>query len=312
MLLIGSANAEVGMDEGWDLLSAGAAALDAVEAVVRAVEDNPADHTVGYGGYPGILGDVELDASVMDGTSRRAGAVGALREHRHAVTVARQVLDQLPHVLVVADGAGRLARRNGMVRESLLTPEAESAWRAGLEGRLPEAFRTEEHVVEELLAQATHLATDPDSVPGTVNVIARDRDGRLASAVSTSGWAWKYPGRLGDSPLIGAGNYADDRFGAAACTGWGELAIRCGTTRMIVAWLAQDRSVLDACRLAYDDIADLPDLPAGAVMSTIAVSAAGSYSGVSSVPGGTYIVHTEAMSQCEVLPRQVLSLAGVT
>ena len=89
-----------------------------------------------------------------------------------------------------------------------------------------------------MLSQVASLVADPERAPGTVNFLAADGQGRIASAASTSGWAWKYPGRLGDTPIIGAGNYADDRYGAAACTGWGELAVRAGTARTVVAGLA--------------------------------------------------------------------------
>jgi beta-aspartyl-peptidase (threonine type) len=307
MLLIGSANAAVGMDEGWQLLVSGGTALDAVEAVARAVEDNPADHTVGYGGYPNLVGVVELDASVMDGTTRRAGAVGALQGFRHAVTVARHVMTDLPHVLVVGDGAARFARSLGMPEEDLLTAEAERAWRDGLDGRLPADYRNQSGVIESMLASAAHLAADPDTVPGTVNVLAIDAAGHLASAVSTSGWAWKHPGRLGDSPLIGSGNYADDRYGAAGCTGWGELAIRCCTARSVVSALAQGVSVDEACDRAIRDIAELPELPDESLMHVVAVGRDGAHAAVSSI-GGSYVVRLDGMARFEERERRVVAL----
>ncbi|MEY2404700.1 MAG: hypothetical protein QOD38_2251, partial [Acidimicrobiaceae bacterium] len=108
-VLIGSHNADVGMTAGIEILATGGRALDAIEAVVRLVEDNPDDHTVGYGGYPNLDGDVELDAAIMDGSTRAAGAVGALRDYRAAITVARAVMERTAHVLVVGDGAARIA-----------------------------------------------------------------------------------------------------------------------------------------------------------------------------------------------------------
>src|SRR5580658_978494 len=215
VIIIGSGNALVGLDAGWEVLAAGGAALDAVEVATRAVEDNPLDHTVGYGGYPNVLGEVELDASIMDGTTRRAGAVGALRGYRAAITLARRVMDELPHVLVVGEGAARFARECGFEAEDLLTEEAREVWQQGLDAQLHGGE------IPEQLAQLARLTADPERAAGTVNVLARDGDGHIASAVSTSGWAWKYPGRLGDSPVIGAGNYADDRYGPAAAPGKG-------------------------------------------------------------------------------------------
>ncbi|HEV2370352.1 MAG TPA: isoaspartyl peptidase/L-asparaginase, partial [Acidimicrobiales bacterium] len=210
-VVIASANGAFGIDQAWEVLAGGGSALDAVEVGTRAVEDNRDDHTVGLGGYPNLIGQVELDASIMDGSTRAAGAVGALSGTVHAVTVARAVMERLPHVLVVGAGATRLARQIGLAEDQLLTPEAEEVWRDGIEGRRPGGV-----AVGDLLSSVAALAADPETpghVAGTVNFIARDRAGHLASAVSTSGWAWKFPGRLGDSPIVGAGNYCDDRYG---------------------------------------------------------------------------------------------------
>jgi beta-aspartyl-peptidase (threonine type) len=271
-VLIGSPNAGVGMAAGIEILSAGGRALDAVEAVIRLVEDNPDDHTVGYGGYPNIDGEVELDASVMDGTTRNAGAVGALRSYRAAITVARAVMERTDHVLVVGDGAARLASEIGLQPESLLTEHSQRVWREGLAKRVP---------------------ADPEHAPGTVDVLAIDSDGNVASGVSTSGWAWKYPGRLGDSPIIGAGSYADSRWGAAGCTGWGELAIRAGTARMIVAAMEHGRTAEDAGRRALEDLLSLDTGGHPSVMHVVVLGADGSHAGLSTEPDKTY-VHWES------------------
>ena len=244
-LVVASANGDVGMDAAWAIIDQGGTALDAVEAGTRAVEDNPDDHTVGYGGYPNLLGEVELDASIMDGTTRRAGAVGGLRGYRAAVTVARAVMERLPHVLVAGEGAARLAAELGLPQEDLLTEPAKRVWREGIEGKLDPAS-----LAGRMLSAVASMATDPERAAGTVNFLAVDQEGRMASAVSTSGWAWKYPGRLGDTPVIGAGNYCDARYGAATCTGFGELAVRAGLARSVVAAIAAGRSLHDAGRTA--------------------------------------------------------------
>ena len=301
MILVASANGAVGMDAAWAVLESGGSALDAVEVGTRAVEDEPSDHTVGYGGYPNLLGQVELDASIMDGTARRAGAVGALRGYRAAVTVARAVMERLPHVLVVGDGAARLAAELGLPAEELLTADAERTWRDGLEGRLPDGS-----LASTMLSRVASLATDPERAAGTVNFLARDRTGAMASAVSTSGWAWKYPGRLGDSPVIGAGNYCDSRHGAAACTGFGELALRAGTARSVVAALAAGRPLDDACRTAMEDLGTL-GVPAGEViMHLVALDADGGHAGFTTREGATYVVRTEGMSRPESVARAVV------
>jgi L-asparaginase / beta-aspartyl-peptidase len=304
MIVVASSNGLAGVDVAWDILAGRGSALDAVEAAARVTEDDPDDHTVGYGGYPNLLGDVELDASIMDGTTRRAGAVGALKGYRHPITVARAVLERLPHVLVVGEGAARLATELGMVEEDLLTEEAAKVWRAGVEGRLPEGSG---HA--DLLSHVASLVSDPELASGTVNFLASDSRGRIASAVSTSGWAWKYPGRLGDTPVIGAGNYADDRYGAAACTGWGELAIRAGTARSVVAALAAGVGLADACTAAMLDLADLEDDRHRALMHMVAIDAVGGHQAVSTRPGNTYAWRSDGMAGAELASRRAVDLA---
>jgi beta-aspartyl-peptidase (threonine type) len=299
--IVASTNAAVGMAAGAEILDRGGSALDAVEAAIRLVEDNPADHSVGYGGFPNLVGVVELDASIMDGTTRAAGAVGALRGHRYAITVARAVMERLPHVLVVGDGAARLAEEIGLPREDLLTPEAERVWRDGIEGRVPP-----DSLAAGMLSRVAGLATDPERAAGTVDVMAVDSAGRLASGVSTSGWAWKYPGRLGDSPVIGAGNYADDRYGAVACTGWGELAVRAGTARAAIAAVAAGVPLRDACGAALADVATLDTGGIEPLMHLVALDAAGTHVGMSTRAGATYVRWCGGMSEHEELAREVV------
>lgn len=322
MLLIGSANADVGIDAAWKILLNGGSAIDAVEAGLREVEDNPADHTVGYSGYPNIDGQVELDASIMEGRRRQAGSVGGLRGYRAAITVARAVLERLPHVLVVGDGAARLAGEIGLVAEDLLTDEAGGTWRAGLQ-------RVREHADDDKLStidsvhdvigeifdpEATRSATAPvaaDVPPGgTVNLIALDASGHIVSGVSTSGWAWKYPGRLGDSPVIGAGNYCDDRYGAATCTGWGELTIRAGTARMVVAGLAAGLPLEQACRAAMADLVGLEDGEPGGrgYVNLVAMDAAGNHCALTTKPGTEYAWRTEELEGARREARTVVDV----
>jgi L-asparaginase / beta-aspartyl-peptidase len=309
MIIIASSNGAIGMPAAWEILARGGSALDAVEAGTRIVEDNPDDHSVGYGGYPNLLGEVELDASIMDGATRRAGAVGALRGYRHPISVARRVMEDLPHVMLAGAGAARFAAECGLPREELLTDAAAEAWRAGIEGRLPEEFRDAQGtIVSELLGRATRLATDPERVAGTVNFIAQDRAGRIASAVSTSGWAWKYPGRLGDSPIIGAGNYADDRYGAAVCTGWGELAIRAGTARSVALYLKQGYALEQACQEAFYDLAALGIPLEQCLMSMVALDRHGNHCAVSSSAGRTYVYQADGMPEHATLPRTVIAI----
>lgn len=303
MILIASSNGSVGMEAGWEILQRGGSALDAVELATRMVEDNPEDHSVGYGGYPNLLGQVELDASIMDGTTLRSGAVGAVKGYRAVISIARRVMEELPHVLLVGAGAERFAAELGLERENLLTEESERTWRIGIEGRelsldwagVPELLQT-------LLKRSDTLTSDPEHVTGTVNFLAQDAQGRVASAVSTSGWAWKYPGRLGDSPIIGAGNYADDRYGAAACTGWGEAAIRAGTARSVVLYLKMGMSLEAACREAFRDLQPIMRGTVNA-MSMVAIDRAGNHYALSTAEDRSYVYQKDGMSVYEELPR---------
>jgi beta-aspartyl-peptidase (threonine type) len=301
MLVIASTNGGVGIAEAMRVLRAGGSALDAVETGIHRVEDNPEDHTVGTSGLPNLLGEVELDASIMDGRTLQAGAVGAVRRVAHPISLARKVMEELPHVLLVGEGAERFAREMGFPEANLLTPEAARIWREFYEGKLPEVYRERPEYLEGLRRFARRAA-DPERPNETVNFIARDAAGTLASGVSTSGWAWKYPGRLGDSPVIGAGNYADNRYGAAACTGRGEMAVRACTAFSAVLYLKLGRSLEEAGQAALEDLGYLVDPYAGRV-SLVAVDARGRHAAFSTAPDATYIYMTDAMDTYAEAPR---------
>ena len=241
--MVASGNGAIGLPAGMAVLRRGGSALDAVVAATKLVEDNAADHSVGTGGLPNVLGEVELDASLMDGRTRHAGAVCALKGFRSAIEVARFVMARLPHVLLAGDGAARFARECGCEERDLLTRPARELWRRRLRavGETPDTVARKRR-----LAPIVWRAIGAER--GTVNILALDRRGDVASAVSTSGWGYKYPGRVGDSPIIGAGNYCDSRFGAAACTGFGELALRALTARTAVDLLAGGASAAEAAR----------------------------------------------------------------
>jgi L-asparaginase len=234
------------------LLSEGATALDAIEAGIRLVEEDESVRTVGRGGWPNLLGEVELDASVMDGTTLRTGAVGALKGFLHPVSVARQVLERLPHEFLVGEGAARLAAEIGAEAGELLMPHARDAWQRWFENEVGEAVRARWPDVP--MADLCRHAIDPEIGRDTTVFLAQDRNGDIAVGTSTSGWGWKYPGRLGDSPIIGAGSYADTRYGACACTGVGEMTIRCGTARAVVLYMKMGMGPEEALVEAVNDM----------------------------------------------------------
>ncbi len=310
-IVVASANGGIGLPAAIDILRNGGTALDAVIAGARVIEANPEDHTVGYSGLPNMLGEVELDASVMEGRGLRAGAVGALKGYQDAADLARKVMETLPHVLIAGDGPAQLAAELGFEPKDLLTPEAKAIW----EQRIgDDADRDASYLgrVRELVAAS---ASDPDFADigepphGTVNFIARDRHGDLACAVSTSGWAWKYPGRMGDSPIIGAGNYADNRWGAAACTGRGEMAQRCLTAHSVVTFMRFGMSLEEALETAMNDLDHLDD-PYRSEMNIVALDRDGNPGAASTAKDKTYALMTEDMDAPEERPRMHVHVPG--
>ncbi len=248
-----------GLRHAASLMTSGRPLLDAIEQGIRIVEADPEIHSVGRGGWPNMLGQVELDASMMEGQHLRCGAVGAVRGYLHPISIARQVMERLPHVLLVGDGAECFAAECASEAGQNLTPEARERWLAWREANT--SADREMEWPSGPLAPLAQRAADPESTHGTTVFLGRDNDGHMAVGVSTSGWAFKYPGRLGDSPIIGAGSYVDDRYGAAACIGQGELTIRAGTARAVVLYLKMGLGLRAACREALRDLEPLrPDL----------------------------------------------------
>jgi beta-aspartyl-peptidase (threonine type) len=329
MLIIASSNGKVGIKAAMQVLKEGGSAIDAVETGVRLVEANPEEHSVGYGGYPNILGQVELDAGIMDGCTLATGAVGAVQGYKYPISIARRVMECLTHVFLVGEGAARFAAEMGFERCNLLTEPAREVWASRLQedmadllvGQANSLSDTEEAVSlsdteaavslsdteqSKRLSQAlsaqpdlwrwVKIATDPERAKGTVNFIARDAQGHIGVGVSTSGWAWKYPGRLGDSPVIGAGLYADDRYGAAACTGMGEMAIRAGTAHSIVLYMKMGLALEEAGRRAMQDLNDLGGHYLSR-LSFITMDCTGQHAGFSNAEEETYIYMTSEMNE---------------
>lgn len=259
--IIGTRNAGQFLYAGAEIMRNGGSALDAVEAATMLVESNPDDTSVGLSGIPNLFGVQEMDASIMCGRTLRAGTVGAVKGFLHPISIARKVLEEAPHVMLVAEGAELFARAMGMEEGDLSTDKSRKVY----ETFVRDAFEHEE--IDESQQWIVNYAKSQnmrewydrlaDHYHGTVNIMAMDINADIASAVSTSGTALKFPGRLGDSPIIGAGNYCDNRFGAAACTGRGELTIRRCTARTIVGYMENGMSVRQACVQAMRDINSL-------------------------------------------------------
>ena len=304
MIVVASSNGRVGIGEAMAVLRRGGSALDAVEAGIRLVEDNLEDHSVGSGGLPNLLGEVELDASIMDGRTLATGAVAAIKGYPNPVSIARRVMTDLPHVLLAGEGAARFAAECGFSQAELLTEESRRVWKERLEGNIPANAPPGMTAYYEKMREWVRIASDPEKVSGTVNFLARDREGNIASAVSTSGWAWKYPGRVGDSPIIGAGNYCDNRYGAAACTGRGEMAIRAATARSVILYMKQGMSLPDALSEAMRDLWALED-PYYGGMNIVALDAAGNPAAAAN-QDATYIYMTDDMDTYVEEPRLLI------
>lgn len=297
--IVCSGNGRGALPAGIRILARGGSALDAVEACSRIVEADPTDRSVGRGGLPNVLGEVELDASIMDGTSFEAGSVSALTGYLHPITVARAVMQQLPHVMLVGAGARRFAAEIGAEEADLLTPETRALWVA----RLAEGGHTPASVARATkLAPIVALLTREER--GTVNFLAVDRSASFASAVTTSGWGYKYPGRIGDSPVIGAGHYADSRYGAAACTGFGELALRNVTTKTAVDRLRAGRSVDE---VAEEALADANALTShGSRLNIVVLGADGTHAGATTRRGVVYAYQSVGMRRPAAKRRTVV------
>lgn len=259
--IIGTRNAGEFLYRGVSILKEGGSALDAIEAATRLVEANPNDTSVGMGGIPNILGVQEMDASIMCGKTMEAGTIGALKGFKHPISVARKILDKAPHVLLVGEGAELFARVTGCEKGDLSTDMSRKVYDTFVRDAFDhdDIEESQQGVVNYAKSQILREWYDrlADDHHGTVNIMAMDKNGDIASAVSTSGTALKFPGRLGDSPIIGAGNYCDNRYGAAACTGRGELAIRNSTARTIIHYMENGLSVKEAAFRAMKDIHEL-------------------------------------------------------
>lgn len=223
----------------WKVLAAGGSALDAVEAGARWAESDLCNSTVGHCGNPDRDGVLTLDASIMAGDGR-CGSVAALADILHPVSVARQVMENTPHVMLVGEGAQQFAVQRGFERRKLLTAEAEQAWREWLKT---------EHYAPLINAERRGMPGDKDN-HDTLGMLAIDANGQMAGACTTSGMAFKMHGRVGDSPIIGAGLYVDNEVGAATASGMGEEMIRNAASFLVVELMRQGLSPGEACREA--------------------------------------------------------------
>jgi N4-(beta-N-acetylglucosaminyl)-L-asparaginase len=281
-VMISSANGVHALQKGMDILKSGGDTLDAAVAAVTVVEDDPNDDSVGYGGLPNEEGEVELDASVMHGPTRRAGSVASVRRVKNVAKLAKTVMERTNHVMIVGDGARRFAVAQGFEEMNLLTEHSRKIWlawkastsfnwrpgidspewndKAAARGKSPldsDEFREQLAEIcgndEVLMARAVEVIKDPPT--GTINCLAVNEKGEISGTTTTSGLSWKIPGRVGDSPIIGAGLYVDGDVGGAGSTGKGEENIKISGGHTIVEMMRKGMPPTDACLEALHRIA---------------------------------------------------------
>jgi N4-(beta-N-acetylglucosaminyl)-L-asparaginase len=302
-LMIASANGVKALETGMAILRKGGptARLDAVVETVAIVEADPADDSVGYGGLPNADGEVELDCSIMDGPSYGAGAVAALKHIKHPSRVARLVMERTGRVLIVGDGAVRFALAHGFAKEDLLTEASRREWLRWREqmSDIDDWGPPRRGVVPAYEApKSPQASVDPDLDPrawpekrwGTINCLALDEAGDLSGITTTSGLAFKIPGRVGDSPLIGCGLYVDNAVGAAGSTGVGEECIKIVGAHTVVEYMRQGMHPRDAAAAAIKRVLSKhpPDITWN--LNFYAMNKAGQHGGAAIRQGSRYAI----------------------
>lgn len=259
-------------DEAWKVLSAGGRALDAVEAGVQVPEGDPKVNSVGYGGLPDREGRVTLDSCIMD-ENANCGSVAFLEDIMHPVCVARKVMEKTEYIMLVGSGAKKFAIENGFKKENLLTPESKKAWLSWLKNSNPKP--------------------DPNIYHDTIGMLALDLNGNLSGACTTSGLSYKIHGRVGDSPIIGAGLFVDNEVGAATATGTGEEVIRVSGSHTVVEYMRQGYSPMDACKETIKRVkSKMKSKKSDTQVAFIALNKKGSYGAYALINGFEYAVYS--------------------
>ncbi|MBI3416966.1 MAG: N(4)-(beta-N-acetylglucosaminyl)-L-asparaginase [Verrucomicrobia bacterium] len=287
---ISSANGLRATDKAMELIKSGADTLDAAIAGVNIVEEDPNDMSVGYGGLPNERGVVELDACVMHGPTYRAGAVAALQNIKTPSKVAKEIMERTNHLLMVGAGALEFAKLVGFKEENLLTEPAREAWLK---------WRSNLNKEDNWLGDDDRHAGFFERPTGTINCCTFNEKGDLSGCTSTSGLAFKIPGRVGDSPIIGAGLYVDNAVGACGSTGFGEAVILSSGSRTVVEnmrhGMKPETAILDVLRRICEQTVAKRLLRARGKpkfdVNFYAINKAGEYAGGAIYKGGKYAVH---------------------
>lgn len=262
-LVVSSGNGLPATQKAMEMIVQGSDVLDAVIAGVNIVENDPEDMSVGYGGLPNEDGIVELDACCMHGPTHNAGAVAALRNIKNPSKVAQLVMERTDHVLLVAEGALEFAKAHGFIEENLLTENARKYWLRYKENlsNKDDWFSAEEQ--KEMSFNGLEIIKEGSKkrITGTISCLGLDNDGNISGVTTTSGLFYKIPGRVGDSPIIGAGLYVDNEVGACGSTGRGEENLKNLSSFLAVEYMRQGMSPTDACLEVCKRIVDKARLP---------------------------------------------------
>lgn len=268
--------------QAWQVMQSKPRALDAVEAGVMLIEADESNQTVGIGGLPDRDGIVTLDACIMDEYGN-AGSVCFLQSIKHPIAVARRVMEKTPHVMLAGAGALKFALEQGFTKENLLTPASKQAWENWLKtSQYKPIINIENH--------------------DTISMLVLDANGGMAGACTTSGLAYKMHGRVGDSPIIGAGLYVDNEVGGAAATGLGEAVLKTLGSFLVVELMRQGRTPMEACREAVIRIAKKQKNPRDMQIGYLAMNMQGEYAGYSLQTGFSYAVKTQTRDEVIAAP----------
>ena len=274
----------------WDILSKQGRALDAVEAGVKIPEADPKNHSIGYGGLPDRDGHVTLDACIMDERSN-CGSVMCLEHVTHAISVARLVMEKTPHIILAGEGALQFALANGFKKENLLTPESEKIWKDWLKTAKYEPVINIENKVYD--SNGKPLMPGGPYNHDTIGMLALDSSGNMSGACTTSGMAFKMRGRVGDSPVIGAGLFVDNEVGGATSTGVGEEVIRIVGSHLVVELMRQGVGPEEACKKAVERIVNRdPEKAKTLQVGFLALKNDGTYGAYCIQKGFNYAVHS--------------------
>lgn len=276
----------------WKVLEAGGSALDAVETGVKVPEADPEDQSVGYGGLPDRDGRVTLDSCIMDHFGN-CGAVMCLEHIMHPVSVARLVMEKTPHVQLVGEGALQFALSQGFKKQKLLTPQSEATWRDWLKTSKYNPMITVDNI-QQKMDEKNNLAPGQINNHDTIGMLAIDANGNLSGACSTSGMAFKMQGRVGDSPIVGAGLFVDNEIGAATATGVGEEMVRMCGAHTIVELMRQGYTASEACKQAIERVIKKNGIEKAKQLQVgfIALRKDGSFGACSVIKGFNYAVRS--------------------